>query len=204
MTKILKSKFKASRRLGVSIWGSDNDSYHKRNYRPGQHGLGRGGKLSDYGLHLRAKQRIKAHYGNIKEKQLKNIFALARKMKGNTEENFMMLLERRLDVTVYRLNFAPTIFAARQLVSHKHFKVNGSPVNIPSLRLNDGDEIELMEPSKNIPMVKESVDKISRPVPEYLTLDSSKKGKVIRGSQVNDIPIPFDLQLQLVVEYYSK
>lgn len=141
MTKIISSKYKASRRLGVSIWGNSKDPFNKKNYRPGQHGLNpTAGKPSDYGMHLHAKQRIKAHYGRINERQFRNLFTLAQKMKGNTGENFIGLLESRLDTIVYRMNFAASIFAARQLVTHGHILLNGKKVNIPSMRLKEGED----------------------------------------------------------------
>ena len=133
MSKRIKAKKKISRKLGGSIWGQANDPFHKRNYRPGQHGAAPRMRNSDFGIQLRAKQRMKFSYGNISEKQFHNIFVQASKMKGDVSENFVSLLELRLDCVIYRANFVPTIFAARQFVNHKHITVNGQIVNIPSL-----------------------------------------------------------------------
>lgn len=205
MTKIISSKYKASRRLGVSIWGDSKDSFNKKNYRPGQHGQNTMTKTSDYGLHLKAKQKIKCHYGRVNEKQFRNTFVLAQKMKGNTGENFVGLLERRLDVVVYRMNLAPTIFAARQLVSHGHVKINGKKVNIPSQRLKESDIIELKDSSKQIPLILESATKQSRTIPEYLSFDvNSMSGKFVRVPMISDIPYPFEPEIHLLVELYSR
>lgn len=205
MTKIVKAKFKASRRLGVSIWGDGKDPVHSKNYRPGQHGQNTMVKTSDYGLHLRAKQRLKSHYGRINEKQFRNIFKEASRRKGNTGENFVALLESRLDAAVYRMSFAPSIFAARQLVSHGHIKVNGKRVNIPSYRLKIGDKIELKESSKQLPVIVESLARNDRAVPDYYSLDSGKlQGEFLRLPQTSDIPYPFEPEVNLIIEFYSK
>jgi len=205
VTTIISSKYKASRRLGVSLWGSDKDAFNTRNYRPGQHGQNTMIKTSDYGLHLKAKQRLKCHYGKITEKQFRNIFALAQKMKGNTGENFIGLLERRLDAAIYRMNIAPTIFAARQFVSHGHIKVNGKKVDIPSLRLKDGDIIELKDASKQISVILESATKQNKTVPNYLSFDSNTfSGKFVRTPVISDVPYPFEPEVHLVIELYSR
>lgn len=205
MTKIIKSKYKASRRLGVSIWGDAKDAFHTKNYRPGQHGQNAMLKISDYGLHLKAKQRLKAHYGRINERQFRNIFALALKMKGNTGENFVALLESRIDSVVYRMNIAPSIFAARQIVSHGHIIVNGERVNIPSQRMREGSVIELKNSSKQIPMVLESTTKAARTIPSYLNFDTTAmSGKFVRTPMISDVPYPFEPEVQLVVELYSR
>lgn len=205
MTKIAKSKYKVSRKLGVSIWGTSKDSFNTRNYKPGQHGQNTSTKLSDYGLHLKAKQRLKAYYGRINERQFRNTFTLAQKMKGNTGENFISLLERRLDSVIYRMNLAPTIFSARQIVSHKHITLNGKRVNIPSQRLKDGDIIQLHDNATQIPLIVESVSKKDRTVPDYLSFDeSSFSGKFIRSPVITDVPYPFEPDVHLVVEFYSR
>jgi small subunit ribosomal protein S4 len=206
MTKILSAKYKASRRLGVTIWGNGKDPFHKKNYRPGQHGqAAMMGKTSDYGLHLRAKQRIKAHYGRINERQFRNIFVLAQKMKGNTGENFIGLLESRLDTVVYRMNLASTIFGARQLVTHGHIRVNGKKVNIPSYKLKIGDIITLKDSSKQLTVVTESVSKMERSVPDYISFDAdSLSGKMVRIPLVSDVPYPFEPEVHFVVELYSR
>ncbi|XVN42581.1 MAG: 30S ribosomal protein S4 [Candidatus Rickettsia vulgarisii] len=205
MTKIISSKYKTSRRLGVSLWGTGKDAYNTRNYRPGQHGQNTMIKTSDYGLHLKAKQKLKCHYGRVNEKQFRNIFALALKMKGNTGENFVGLLERRLDAVVYRMNLAPTIFSARQFVTHGHIRVNGKKVNIPSMRLKEGDVIELRDSAKQIPVIVESATKQERTVPSYLSFDpTSLSGKFIRTPVISDVPYPFEPEVHLVVELYSR
>lgn len=208
MTKILKQKYKVSRRLGVSIWGDNKDPFHKRSYRPGQHGQGSsigGGKTSDYGLHLKAKQRIKAHYGRINERQFRNLFILAQKMKGNTGENFIGLLEKRLDAVVYRMNLANSIFASRQLVTHKHILVNGKQVNVPSYRLKEGDVVTLKPASKQLVNIIESVSKMARTVPSYIDFDTSHmSGKFVRTPSISDVPYPFEPEVNFVVELYSR
>jgi small subunit ribosomal protein S4 len=204
VTKIISSKYKASRRLGVSLWGDSKDAFNTRNYRPGQHGQNSMIKTSDYGLHLKAKQKLKCHYGRITEKQFRNIFALALKMKGNTGENFVGLLEKRLDAVVYRMNLAPTIFSARQFVTHGHIKVNGKKVNIPSMRLKDGDIIELRESAKQIPIILEAANK-QVTIPGYLSFDvNSLSGKFVRTPIISDVPYPFEPEVHLVVELYSR
>ena len=206
MTKILSAKYKVSRRLGATIWGNGKDPFHKKNYRPGQHGqTAVMGKVSDYGLHLRAKQRIKAHYGRINERQFRNIFDLAQKMKGNTGENFIGLLESRLDAVVYRMNLASTIFGARQLVTHGHVMVNGKKVNIPSYRLKVNDVLSLKDASKQLVIVAESVKKMDRTVPDYISFDiDSMSGKLTRTPVISDVPYPFDPEVHFVVELYSR
>lgn len=205
MTKVIKSKYKASRRLGATIWDCNKDAFLTRNYRPGQHGQNTMIKTSDYGIHLRAKQRLKCHYGRVNEKQFRNIFTLALKMKGNTGENFIGLLERRLDAVVYRLNLAPTIFAARQLVSHGHIRVNNKKVNIPSLKLKENDTVELKESSKQISIITETASKLQRSVPNYLAFDSNAlSGKVTRIPSISDVPYPFEPEVHLIVELYSR
>ena len=205
MTKIISSKYKVSRRLGVSLWGDTKDAFHKKNYRPGQHGQNTMIKTSDYGIHLKAKQKLRFHYGRVNEKQFRNTFALAQKMKGNTGENFVGLLERRLDAVVYRMNIAPTIFAARQIVSHGHIRLNGKKVNIPSMKLKEGDIIELKDSSKQIPLILESAVKKERVVPDYLSFDAtSLSGKFVRVPNISDVPYPFEPEVHLVIELYSR
>ncbi|WP_341764594.1 30S ribosomal protein S4 [Candidatus Tisiphia endosymbiont of Beris chalybata] len=205
MTKIISSKYKASRRLGVSLWGDNKDSYNTRNYRPGQHGQNTMIKTSDYGLHLKAKQKLKCYYGRVNEKQFRNTFALALKMKGNTGENFIGLLERRLDAVIYRMNLAPTIFAARQFVTHGHIKINGQKVDIPSIKLKEGDVIELRDSAKQIPVIVEASSKQARTVPSYLVMDpSALSGKFLRIPLISDVPYPFEPEVHLIVELYSR
>ena len=207
MTRILSSKFKFSRTLGTSIWGSAKDSFHKRNYKPGPAGASATQvKLSDYGLHLRAKQRLRVHYGVIREKQFRGIAFKAQKMKGNTAENLVFLLESRLDALVYRMKLAPTIFAARQLVSHGHISVNGKKLNIPSAKINlSKDVITMVDKSKQLPIVLASVVNPERKVPDYIEFDpNSLTGKLIRKPLISDVPYPFEPDLNLIVEFYSR
>lgn len=205
MTKIVNSKYKISRRLGVNVWGRDKDPSTKKNYRPGQHGPTFMRKVSDYGRQLNAKQLLKGYYGRIREKQFKKIFTDAIKLKGDTGENLVGLLERRLDSVVYRLNFASTIFGARQLVSHKHIKVNGNTINIASYYVKEGDIIEVSDKAKAFEIIQVAVEVMERSVPEYLELDSAhKKGKFIRIPKIAEVPYAATMEPQLVVEFYSR
>jgi small subunit ribosomal protein S4 len=206
MTRILRAKYKASRKLKCSIWDSHKDPYTKRNYGPGEHGAAKNPKSSDYGVHLRAKQRLRAHYGRINERQFRNLFDTAHKMKGNSGINFIALLESRLDAIVYRLNLAPTIFAARQIVSHKHIRVNGKKANIASMRLKAGDVVELSEDSAHFSRIKEEIAKIKRAVPDYLSLDTdSLKGTLVKKpDDIALVPYPFDPDVNLIIELYAR
>ncbi len=205
MTKIVNAKYKASRRLGATIWGDGKDPFNKKNYKPGQHGATAITKTSDYGLHLRAKQRLKTHYGRINERQFRNTFKAAVKMKGNTGENFISLLESRLDAAIYRMTIGSSIFAARQLVSHGHVLVNGKRVNIPSYKLKIGDEISLKAASKQLPVIAEALAKGERKVPDYFSFEQDAlKGKLLRMPLTSDVPYPFEPEVHLVVEFYSK
>ncbi len=207
MTKILQAKFKRSRTNGVDLWGHPKDPFaNKKNYPPGQHGLLGYKKLSDYGRQLRAKNRVKDHYGRLTEKQLRNIFIEAKRQKGDTSQNLVAILESMLYVAIYRLNLAPTIFAARQIVCHKHVKVDGRTVNIPSFKLKPGQKIEIVESAREIPLILESVQSHAREIPTYLTLDDEKKMQAtfVNLPKFEDIPYPFEVEPHLVVEYYSK
>lgn len=205
-SRIPSSKYKVSRRLMTSIWGSPKDSFLKKNTRPGQHKSSPRMATSDWGMHLQEKQKLKAHYGRITETQLRNLFDRARKMKGNTAENFINLLERKLYIAVYRLNFAPSIFAARQLVSHKHVLVNGKVVNIATFELSEGDKISLTEKAKSFQFCTDAIKNTIRTVPGYLSLDTQKKEGVLVSSKfsLDQAPFPFELDMGLVVEFYSR
>lgn len=206
MTKRTNTKYKISRRLGLSLWGRAKDPYNKKNYPPGHHGpAGHRKTLSDYGKQLMAKQQLKGYYGNIAEKQFRHIYELAIRKKGDTSEHLIGLLERRLDIVVYRMNFVPTVFSARQFVNHKHVKVNGKTVNIPSYRVKEGDVIEVAEKARQIPMVIEAAEKQEREVPSYLEADNKiLKGKFIRVPKFSDVPYPVKMEPNLVVEFYSR
>lgn len=198
------SKYKLARRLGENLWGRDKCPTNTNPAAPGQHGLRRK-KLTDYGIQLREKQKIKGYYGDVSEKQFRTIYEKASRMKGDKSENFIRLLESRLDAIVYRLNFVPTVFAARQFVNHKHVLVNGKIVNIPSYRCKPGDVIEVRERSRNIPIVIEALDKKEREIPDYLTLDgASFKGTYNRLPEVDEVPYPVQMNPNLVIEFYSR
>lgn len=205
MTKRVNCKYKISRRLGVSLWGNAKDPFHKRSYAPGQHGVGKRKKTSDYGTQLREKQKLKGYYGNITERQFRRIYEEAARRRGDTGENLIGLLETRLDTLVYRLGIASTPFAARQFVSHGHVRVNGRKANVPSMRLKEGDVIELKEKSKQIVSVIENVQNPERSVPEYLEFDNKElKGKLIRVPKLAEVPYPVVMQPNFVIEFYSR
>lgn len=206
MSKRINAKKKISRKLGGSLWGQAKDPYLKRNFKPGQHGAAAGrGRVSDYGTQLRAKQRLKFYYGNISERQFFNSFTLASKAKGDVSENFIGLLESRLDAVVYRANFVPTVFAARQFVNHKHVTVNGQAVNIPSYRVKVGDVVQVREKSRTLAIVIESLDKMERDVPSYLQLDKGNFSiKVLAKATFAEVPYAVEMQPHLITEFYSR
>lgn len=204
MTKRIKAKYKICRRLGVNLWGRAKNPLARRDYPPGEHGQKRR-KLSGYALQLQAKQKLKGYYANMTERQMRRIYELASRMRGDTAENMIGLLERRLDAVVFRVNFAPTMFAARQLVNHGHVLVNGQRVNIPSYLLREGDVIEIRERSKNHPMVLESVQRPERDVPDYLSVDyKALRAQFLRVPKFAEVPYPVQMEPNLVIEYYSR
>lgn len=204
MTKRIAAKHKIDRRLGVNLWGRPKSPVNRRGYGPGQHGQQRS-KPSDYGVQLRAKQKLKGYYGNISERQFRKIYEEAVRRRGDTSENVIELLERRLDAVVYRMKFVSTVFAARQIVNHGHIRVNGKRVNIPSYRLRDGDEITMvgsMKENANVLMANQSAE---RDVPEYIEVDHKEmKGRFIRGPKLSDVPYPVQMEPNLVIEFYSR
>jgi small subunit ribosomal protein S4 len=205
MTKRLESKYKINRRLGVNLWGRSKSPLNKHDYGPGQHGQRRKQKPSDFSVQLMAKQKLKGYYGNIGEKQFRKYYDEAVRRKGDTSENLIELLERRLDAVVYRLKFAITPFAARQFVSHGHVLVNGRKVNIPSFLVRDGDVIEVREKSKQLAMVLDATQSAERDVPEYFEVDHrAMKGKLTRAPKLSDVPYPVQMEPNLVVEFYSR
>jgi small subunit ribosomal protein S4 len=205
MTKRISAKYKISRRFGLNLWGRAKDPLARKNYAPGQHGsTGKKKPATDFGLQLRAKQILKGYYGNITEKQFSNIFKFALNKKGDTGENLVGLLESRLDAVVYRAKFAPTVFAARQLVSHRHILVNGKVVNIPSARVKEGDTIEVKEGTRTNVIVIEATESGERDVPEYITAENAFKVTFTRKPRFDEVPYPVEMQPQLVVEYYSR
>ena len=205
MTKRTSAKYKIDRRMGENIWGRPKSPVNRREYGPGQHGQRRKGKLSDYGLQLRAKQKLKGYYGDLTEKQFRRIFSEAERVRGDTGENLIGLLERRLDAVVYRAKFVATIFAARQFVNHVHVLVNGQRVNIPSYRVKEGDVIEVRERSRQIAVVMEAMQSAERDVPDYLDVDPSKmKAVFVRMPGLSDVPYPVMMEPNLVIEYYAQ
>jgi small subunit ribosomal protein S4 len=204
MSKREGSKYKINRRLGVNLWGRSKSPLNRRDYGPGQHGQRRK-KPSDFGTQLMAKQKLKGYYGNIGERQFRRIFTEAVRRKGDTSENLVALLERRLDAVVYRMKFATTPFAARQLVNHGHIQVNGRRVNISSYQVRDNDAIEVKEKSKQIAVVLEAASSTEREVPDYLEVDQAKlKGRFVRAPKLADVPYPVTMEPNLVVEFYSR
>jgi small subunit ribosomal protein S4 len=205
MTKRAEAKHKLDRRMGQNIWGRPKSPVNRREYGPGQHGQRRKGKLSDFGVQLRAKQKLKGYYANISERQFRGIYAEAIRQKGDSGANLIGLLERRLDAAVYRAKFVPTIFASRQFISHGHVKVNGRRVTISSYRLKAGDTIEVKEKSKQLALVIEATQLAERDVPEYIEVDHSKMtAKFARVPAINEVPYPVHMEPHLVVEYYSR
>lgn len=205
MTKRLSAKKKLSRKFGGNLWGRSNDSYAKRNSRPGQHGNMPKGHSTDYGNQLRAKQKLKFSYGNISEKQFYNTFKLASKMRGDTSENLIGLLESRLDSVVFRANFVPTVFAARQFVNHKHVTVNGKIVNIPSYRLKLGDIVQIREKSRNHILVIDAIQRMERDIPSYLTLDKENFSvKLLNQPTFAEVPYAIKMEPHFVTEFYSR
>jgi len=205
VTKRTSAKYKIDRRMGENIWGRAKSPVNKREYGPGQHGQRRKNKLSDFGTQLRAKQKLKGYYGDLTEKQFRKIFAEAERVKGDTGEMLVGLLERRLDAVCYRAKLVPTVFAARQFVNHGHVTVNGTRVNIASYRVKEGDIIAVREKSKQMAMILESSQLTERDVPDYLEVDHGKLTvRFVRTPALGDVPYPVQMEPNLVVEYYAK
>jgi len=204
MSKRTSAKYKLDRRMGENIWGRPKSPVNKREYGPGQHGQRRKGKLSDYGIQLKAKQKLKGSYGDVTEKQFKKYYVEASRMKGDTSQNLIGLLERRLDAVVYRAKFAPTIFAARQLVNHGHILVNGTKCNIASRMVKPGDEITLGSKAQEMALVLEAQGLSERDVPEYIAQDGGSKVSFVRVPTLDEVPYPVKMEPNLVVEFYSR
>ena len=205
MTKRLKSKHKIDRRLKANLWGRPKSPFNSRAYPPGQHGQGRKGKPTDYGIQLQAKQKLKSYYGNINERQFRNIYRKALSKRGDTTENLIAILESRLDTIVYRAKLAPTVFAARQLINHGHVKVNKKRVNISSYTVNEADTIEIKEKSKKLNIIDGSIQSKERDIPEYIQLDNKNKSvKLVRVPKFSEVPYPVIMEPKLVIEYYSR
>ncbi|HZU63349.1 MAG TPA: 30S ribosomal protein S4 [Novosphingobium sp.] len=204
MSKRHASKYKIDRRMGENIWGRPKSSVNRRSYGPGQHGQRRKGKISDFGIQLRAKQKLKGYYGDVTEKQFKRTYQEASKMKGDTGQNLIGLLEQRLDMVVYRAKFAPTIFSARQIVSHGHIRVNGVKCNIASRRVRPGDIISLGNKAKEMALIAEAQALPEREVPDYVAQDSTDKVTFVRVPTLDEVPYPVKMEPNLVVEFYSR
>jgi small subunit ribosomal protein S4 len=205
MTKRHEAKYKIDRRMGQNVWGRPKSPVNRREYGPGQHGQRRKSKLSDYGVQLRAKQKLRFYYGNITEKQFRGVYDEAIRMKGDSGANMIGLLERRLDAMIYRAKFVPTVFAARQFVNHGHIKVNGRRVTIASYRVKVDDTIEVKEKSKQMALVLEATGLAERDVPDYIDVDHTKMtAKLARIPQPTEVPYPVQMEPHLVVEYYSR
>jgi len=205
MSKRATAKYKLDRRMSENLWGRPKSPVNKRSYGPGQHGQRRAKKLSDYGTQLRAKQKLKGYYGNITERQFHKYYVEASRRQGDTGENMIGLLERRLDAVVYRAKFVPTPFAARQLVSHGHVKVNGRRVTIPSYQVKEGDTIELTAKGKDMALVLEAAKSAERDVPDYVDADHGKmSAKFLRTPKLGDVPYAAQMQPHLIVEFYSR
>ena len=205
MTKRLASKHKVDRRLKANLWGRPKSPFNTRNYKPGQHGKTAKSKASDYGIQLQAKQKLKSYYGNMNERQFRNLYKKAIMAKGNTAENLIGLLERRLDAVVYRSKFANTIFSSRQLINHGHVKVNGKKVNISSYQVKEEDSIEIRDKSKQLAIIDVAMASKEREIPEYIQADEkNKKVKFVRIPKFEEVPYPVVMEPSLVVEYYSR
>ncbi len=204
MTKRAESKYKIDRHLGVNLWGRPKSPINKREYRPGQHGQRRT-KPSDYGVQLLAKQKLRSYYGNVGERQFRRYYQEAMRRKGNNGEILIQLLERRLDCVVYRMKFAPTVFAARQTVNHGHILVNGKKVNISSYSVKDGDTVEMRGKAKTFATTLVAAQLAERDVPDYMTVDhDAMKGTFVRTPAMGDVPYPVQMEPNLVIEYYSR
>jgi small subunit ribosomal protein S4 len=205
MTKRANSKYKLDRRVGENLWGRPKSPVNKRSYGPGQHGQRRAKKLSDYGTQLQAKQKLKGYYGNITERQFRKYYTDAARRPGDTGENMIGLLETRLDTVVYRSKFVPTPFAARQLVSHGHVRVNGRRVTIASYQVKSTDMLELSPKAKEMALVLEASKSAERDTPDYVEVDHGKMtAKLLRTPKLADVPYAVKMEPHLIVEFYSR
>ena len=205
MTKRIAQKHKIDRRLSVNLWGRPKSPFNLRKYRPGQHGQKHTGKLSDYGVQLNAKQKLKGYYGNLNERQFRNCYKEAIRQKGDSGENLIAILERRLDTVVYRSKFVPTVFAARQFINHGHVKVNGKRVNIASYLLKESDVVEVKDKSRELALVVESQKSQEREIPGYIAVDEKKCSTTfVRVPQFAEVPYATQMDPKLVIEYYSR
>jgi small subunit ribosomal protein S4 len=203
MSKRTSAKYKLDRRMGENVWGRPKSPVNKREYGPGQHGQRRKGKLSDFGVQLRAKQKLKGYYGDLTEKQFRKVYAEAVRMKGNTAENLIGLLEQRLAAVVYRAKFAPTVWSARQIVNHGHILVNGRRTNIASARIKPGDVVEVAPRAREMALILEAQGLAERDAPEYVQVDGFK-ATYVRIPTLDEVPYPVKMEPNLVVEFYSR
>ena len=205
MTKRIAQKHKIDRRLSVNLWGRPKSPFNLRKYKPGQHGQKHSGKLSDFGVQLNAKQKLKGYYGNLNERQFRNCYKEAIRQKGDSGENLIAILERRLDTIVYRSKFVPTVFAARQFINHGHVKVNGKKVNIGSYVVKEEDSIEIRDKSKQLAIIDIALANKERETPEYIQMDEkNRKLKFVRVPKFDEVPYPIVMEPNLVIEYYSR
>ena len=205
MTKRAEAKYKIDRRMGENIWGRPRSPFNKREYGPGQHGQRRKGKATDFGTQLKAKQKVKGYYGNISERQFHKYYVEALRLRGDSSAHLIGLLERRLDALVYRAKFVPTVFAARQFVSHGHVRVNGRRVTISSYQVKDGDTVEVKDKSKQLALVLEATGLPERDVPDYIEVNHTKMtAKLVRIPHLTEVPYPVQMEPHLVVEFYSR
>ena len=205
MTKRIAQKHKIDRRLSVNLWGRPKSPFNLRKYRPGQHGQKHTGELSHYGVQLNAKQKLKGYYGNLNERQFRNCYKEAIRQKGDSGENLIAILERRLDTVVYRSKFVPTVFAARQFINHGHVKVNGKRVNIASYLLKESDVVEVKDKSRELALVVESQKSQEREIPGYISVDEKKCSTTfVRVPQFAEVPYATQMDPKLVIEYYSR
>lgn len=204
MSKRHSAKYKIDRAMGENLWGRAKSPVNKRSYGPGQHGQRRKSKVSDFGLQLKAKQKLKGYYGNLTEKQFRKTYDEAARRKGNTSENLIGLLEARLDAIVYRAKFVPTVWAARQFVNHGHVTVNGKKVNIASYRVKPDDVVAVKEVSRNMALVLEAQQSGERDVPDYIEQgDRGFSVRFVRQPELADVPFAVKMEPNLVVEYYA-
>ena len=205
MSKRIRSKYKINRRLGENLWGRPKSPVNKREYGPGVHGQARRRKPSDFGIQLSAKQKLKGYYGNIGEKRFRRYYDEAVRRKGDTGENLVGLLERRLDAVVYRSKFVPTVFAARQFVNHGHIMVNGKRVTIPSYQIKEGDVVQVKAKSRELPLVLEGIESVERELPDYIDVNYKEmKATFVREPKLADVPYPVQMEPNLVIEFYSR
>jgi len=198
------AKHKIDRRLGENLWGRQKSPFNTRQSAPGMHGARRN-KPTDYGTQVMAKQKLKGYYGNIGEKQFRRYYKEAVRLRGDTGQNLVGLLERRLDAVIYRAKFVPTVFAARQFVNHKHILVNGKVVNIPSYMVKEGDVVEVKESSRQLPLVLEAMASQERDECDYVAVDyKAMQATFMRIPQLEDIPYPVQMEPQLIVAFYSR